>query len=104
MRAVRVAKVGSAALEVVLVDLAGVVPAAGVSAVSLNVAVTNPVAAGYVTVYPCGERKLVASVNFAAGQTVSNAVLAPVSATGTVCFYAYADTDIVVDINAWIAG
>ena len=70
-------------------------------AVSINLAVTNPEGPGYVTVYPCGTRRLVASINFVAGETVSNAVIVPVSATGTVCFYAYAPTDIVVDINGW---
>ena len=75
----------------------------GVSAVSLNVAVTNPDAAGFLTVYPCGDRMIVSSVNYTAGQTVSNAVLVPVSATGTVCFYSFAPTDILVDLNGWFA-
>jgi trimeric autotransporter adhesin len=102
-RQVPVGKVGGGnVLEVSVVSLAGEVPAAGVGAVSLNVAVTNPAAAGFVTVYPCGTRTLVASVNYTAGQTVSNAVIAPVSANGTICFYSYADTDLVVDLNAWI--
>ena len=33
---------------------------------------------------------------------VANAVIAPVSANGTVCIYALNDTDVVVDINGWI--
>jgi len=40
-------------------------------------------------------------VNFGAGQTVSNAVIAPVSASGSICFYSLVPTDIVVDINGW---
>jgi hypothetical protein len=105
LRTVPAAKVGDAnVLEVKVVDLAGAgIPAAGVAAVSLNVAVTNPDAAGFVTVYPCGTRTLVASVNYVAGQTVSNAVIAPVSATGTVCFYALRPTDLVVDVNGWFS-
>jgi hypothetical protein len=71
--------------------------------VSLNVVVTNPTSAGYVTVYACGTRAVVSSVNYIAGQTVANAVIAPVSATGTVCFYSLASTDLVVDINGWFA-
>ena len=102
MRTVAIGKVGGAnVLEVKVTDLGVGVPATGVAAVSLNVAVTNPVGPGFVTVFPCGPRKLVASVNYSAGETVSNAVIAPVSATGTVCFYAYAATDIVVDVNGW---
>ncbi|MCU1393198.1 MAG: hypothetical protein JWM34_1626 [Ilumatobacteraceae bacterium] len=89
-------------LEVSVSDLAGLVPAGPIAAVSLNVTATNPQAAGYVTVYPCGARQLVSSVNFAAGQTVANAVIAPVSARGTVCFYASVTTDLVVDINGWV--
>ena len=95
---------GSNVLEVQLTNLTGVVPATGVSAVSLNVAVTNPAADGFVTVYPCGTRPFVANVNYVAGQTVSNAVIAPVSATGTVCFYSSASTDLVVDVNGYFAG
>ena len=78
-----------------------ITPASGVGAVSLNVAVTNPAAAGFVTVYPCANRTLVASVNFVAGQTVSNAVIAPVSPAGTICFYSLVPTDLIVDINGW---
>ena len=90
-------------MEVKLTDLAGFVPGSGVSAVSLNVVATGPDAAGFITVYPCGSRPAVSSVNFATGQTVGNAVIAPVSADGTVCFYSLATSDLVVDINGWFA-
>jgi hypothetical protein len=88
--------------EVRVTDLTGYVPADGVGSVSLNVTVTNPEAAGFITVYSCGTRALVSSVNFVAGQTVANAVIATVSAAGTVCFYSSAATDLVVDINGWL--
>ncbi|MGZ4739072.1 MAG: hypothetical protein ACXVLM_07535, partial [Ilumatobacteraceae bacterium] len=94
---------GSNGLEVQMTNLTGITPATGVGAVSLNVGVTNPVAAGFLTVYACGTRQLVSSVNYAAGETVSNAVIAPLSPTGTVCFYSMANTDVVVDINGWFA-
>jgi hypothetical protein len=104
VRTVAKSKVGGATvLEVQVSDIAGLVPAGGVSAVSLNVAVTNPDADGFLTVYPCGTRTNVSSVNYTAGQTVSNAVLVPVSATGTVCFYSLAPTDILVDLNGWFS-
>jgi hypothetical protein len=45
----------------------------------------------------------VSSLNFAAGQTVANAVIAPVSSTGSVCFYSLVATDLIVDINGWFA-
>ncbi|MEP7204166.1 MAG: right-handed parallel beta-helix repeat-containing protein [Ilumatobacteraceae bacterium] len=103
LRAVTKAKVGGAVeLEVQMTNLASYVPALGVGAVSLNITVTNPNAAGFVTAYPCGVRELVASVNYLGGQTVSNAAIVPVSATGTVCFFSMVPTDIVVDINGWL--
>lgn len=40
---------------------------------------------------------------YAAGQTVSNAVLVPVSATGTVCFFSMVPTDLVVDLSGWFS-
>ena len=89
-------------MEVRLTDLAGYVPSAGVGAVSLNVVVTNPEAPGFITVYACGTLGQVSSVNYVAGQTIANAVIAPVSATGTVCFYTLATTDLIVDVNGWI--
>jgi enamine deaminase RidA (YjgF/YER057c/UK114 family) len=102
LRVVDKAKMGGAQiLEVQFTDLAGLVPATGVGAVSLNVTAVDPDDAGFVTVYPCGVRPLASNVNFLAGQTVPNAVIAPVSATGTVCFYSSTATQLVVDINGW---
>jgi Fibronectin type III domain len=90
-------------LEVQFTDMAGIIPAGGVGAVSLNVAVTDPEAAGFITVFPCGTRELIASVNYTAGQTVSNAVIAPVSPAGKVCFFSSSSTDLIVDVNGWFA-
>ncbi len=73
---------------------------ADASAAVLNVAVTAPVADGYLTLYPCGtERPLAASINFSAGQTISNAVTARLGAGGATCVYAFAPTDVVVDVT-----
>ncbi|MFN8020352.1 MAG: M4 family metallopeptidase [Acidimicrobiales bacterium] len=92
----------SAPLTVRMVDLAGATPATGVGAVSLNVTVTEPGASGYLTVFPCGNRSLVSSVNFTAGATVANAVVAPVSADGTVCFAPSTPLHLVVDLTGWL--
>ena len=71
----------------------GGLPAAGIGAVALNVTIAegeNPTfGSASPTVYPCGTRPEASSINFAAGQTVPNAVIAPVSRTGTICFYVY---------------
>ncbi len=81
----------------------GGTPTAGVGAVALNVTVTDPTGPGFVTVYPCGTLPTTSNVNFSANQTVPNAVLAPVSQTGMVCFYvsAGASTNLLADISAW---
>ena len=81
----------------------GATPIDGVSAVALNVTVANGTGNGYVTVYPCGERELVSSVNFVAGQPVSNSVIAPLSPTGELCFFSNVNADIIVDIAGWFA-
>ena len=79
------------------------VPLSGASAVSLNVTVVDPIAAGFVTVYPCGDRPSTSSLNFVAGQTVPNAVIAPLSAAGEICVFSSVDTHVIADINGWFA-
>ncbi len=88
-------------LEVRLTDLAGLIPANGVAAVSLNVTVTDTTGSGFATVYPCGSRPNVSSLNYPAGGTVANAVITPLSATGTVCFFSSTAADVIVDVNGW---
>jgi hypothetical protein len=79
------------------------VPAAGVTAVALNVTATNPTASSYVTVYPDGETRPTASnLNFTAGETIPNLVVAPVGADGAVDFYNFAgSTDLVADLSGY---
>lgn len=74
----------------------------GTTAVTLNVTVTNPTAAGYLTVYPAGATRPTASnVNFVRGQTVANLVVVSVGPGGKVTFYNSAGT---VDVIADLAG
>lgn len=91
--------------NVLRVRVAGVggVPVSGAGAVSLNVTVAGPVAAGFVTVFPCGSRPSASSLNFVAGQVVPNAVIAPLSAAGEVCLFSSADTHLLADVNGWFA-
>jgi Ca2+-binding RTX toxin-like protein len=93
---------GSYVLDIPLTNLGGLTPAAGITAVSLNVTVADAEGSGFVTVYPCGQ-PVASSVNFVAGQTVANAVIAPLSSTGTICFFSNVPTDLIVDINGWFA-
>jgi len=63
----------------------GGVPTSGVGAVVLNVTVTQPMAEGFVTVYPTGETAPVASnLNFAAGTTIANLVTVKLGPDGTI--------------------
>jgi hypothetical protein len=105
IRTVTKAKVGGdTTLKVKFTDIAGLTPSSGVGAVSLNVTATGTIAdiyGGYVTVYPCGSLPNASNLNFVSGQTVPNAVIAPVSATGEVCFYARGATDLIVDLNGY---
>ena len=94
---------GASVLDVKLTGIAGVIPASGVGALSLNVTVADADEPGFVTVYPCGQRPTASNVNFVAGQIVANAVIAPVSADGHVCFFANVATNLIVDVNGWYA-
>jgi hypothetical protein len=81
------------------------IPTTGVQAVVLNVTVVTPSSAGYVTVYPSGEvRPLASNLNFSAGQTVPNLVMAKVGANGNVTLFNYlGSTHLVVDRLAYFS-
>ncbi|MCO1596808.1 right-handed parallel beta-helix repeat-containing protein [Micromonospora sp. RHAY321] len=72
-------------LELPIGTLGGV-PATDISAVVLNVTVTQPASAGFISVFPAGERTSASSVNFVAGETVPNQVTVPVR-NGSVMFH-----------------
>ena len=94
---------GSYVLDVALTGVAGLIPSTGVAAVSLNVTADGAEGPGFVTVFPCGTQPVVSSVNFATDQPVANAVIAPVSPDGHVCFFANVPTNLIVDVNGWYA-
>jgi Subtilase family len=98
---VPVAKLESGSTQTISVLGHNGVPPTGVSAVALNVTVTDPTAAGYITVYPCGALPNASNVNFGARQTIPNAVIAPVGATGQVCFFTSAQTHLIADVSGW---
>ncbi|GAA2789387.1 FlgD immunoglobulin-like domain containing protein [Streptomyces showdoensis] len=98
------AKVGPARTVSVQVAGRGGVPAAGVSAVVLNVTATGPTSAGFVSVYPYGTQRTSASnLNTAAGETVANAVVVPVK-DGKVTLYNHAGSvDLLADVSGYFA-
>jgi hypothetical protein len=86
--------------EVKVTDRGGVPSVAGT--VVLNVTVTGPTAAGFITVYPCGiPTPLASNLNYGSGTTVANAVFAKVGTDGKVCLFNSAPTQVVVDVNGF---
>ena len=75
---------------------------ADASAVVLNVTVTQPERAGFVTVYPCGTDVPTASnINFLAGSTVANLVVSKIGADGTVCIFNSSAAHLVADVDGY---
>ena len=81
----------------------GGVPASGVSAVVLNVTATNSASNGYVTVWPSGvARPLASTLNLTGrGQTVPNLSTVPVGADGKVDMFTSGGTDLVADVQGY---
>jgi Regulator of chromosome condensation (RCC1) repeat len=79
----------------------GGVPA-DASAAVLNVTVTGAQGDGFVTVWPCGtDKPNASSLNFAAGQTIANAVITKVGSGGKVCLSTSTATHLLADINGY---
>jgi hypothetical protein len=97
------AALGAQAMMDLQVTGAGGVPATGVSAVILNVAVTGPTATSFLSVFPAGESlPLASNLNFAAGQTVPNLVTAKLGAGGRLSLYnAFGATHVIADVAGW---
>jgi hypothetical protein len=83
----------------------GGVPASGVAAVVLNVTAVTPSGTGYLTAWPSGTaRPLASNLNFTPGQTRPNLVIAALGDNGKVSLFNSAGfTDVVVDVVGWIA-
>lgn len=70
---------------------------------ALNVTVTDPAAAGYLTVYPCASgRPLASNLNYRADQTVPNFVISAIDPDGYVCIDTLSTTDVVVDLAGYV--
>jgi len=74
----------------------------GATGVMINVTAVGPETAGFMTIWPCGiERPLASHLNFEPGQTIANGVIAAIGGEGEVCVYSTSATDLVVDIAGW---
>ncbi|HJV09215.1 MAG TPA: hypothetical protein VJ653_06020, partial [Acidimicrobiales bacterium] len=83
----------------------GGVPASGVSAVVLNVTVTQPTAPSFLTAWPTGSPfPLAANLNYVANLTVPNLVVVKVGTGGKVSLYNDAgSTHVVADVAGWFS-
>ena len=81
----------------------GPIPNAGVLAVVLNVTVTGASTSSYLTAWPDGDQRPLASdLNFAAGQTIPNMVVVKVGSNGNIDVYnAAGSADVVIDVMGW---
>ena len=87
-------------LQVQVTGVAGV--PVGVDAVVLNVTAVLARSAGFATVYPCGEARPEASnLNFVAGQTVPNLVIARPGVGGKVCVFSDTTIDVLADVSGY---
>jgi len=77
----------------------------GATAAVLNVTVTGPSTSSYLTVWPAGTpRPLASNLNWQAGQNVANLVEVDLGSGSRVSFYnAAGSTDLVVDLEGYVA-
>lgn len=93
------------AFEVVEVPIAGrgQVPASA-RTVALNLTVVRPSAGGFATLFPCdGEPPTVSNVNYRHGANTANNAISELSATGSICYVANVETDVVIDVAGWVS-
>ncbi|OKI11880.1 S53 family peptidase [Streptomyces sp. CB03911] len=75
-------------------------PASGVTAVVLNVTVTDTRSDGHLTAYPSGGAAATSNLNWAGGQTIANQVIVPVGADGKVVLLndTWTSTHVIADV------
>ncbi len=81
----------------------GGVPAMGAGAAVLNVTAVNPTTNGYITAWPTGSsRPLASNINFTPGLTIPNLVIAKLGSDGKVSLYnSTGNTDLIADVAGW---
>ncbi len=72
---------------------------AELGSVVVNITVDQPEAAGFVTVWPCDQKRPITSnVNYSAGQTVGVAAITRVAADGSICLFTRARSHLILDV------
>lgn len=71
-------------------------------AAAINLTITEPSGSGHASVMPCDTTNpSTSTLNYAAGATIANAVVAKLSAGGRLCIYTFASTHLVVDVTGY---
>lgn len=93
-----------AGTSIVLQVTGASVPTGG--AAILNITVTNPASAGFVSVYPADQAgtPTTSNVNFSAGETIANLAAVQLSSTGAVRIYSSTAVDVIVDAAGSFVG
>ena len=95
-------RLAGSALQVQVTGRAGI--PTGTTSVVLNVTVADATRAGYVTVYPCeAGRPTASNLNFTAGQTVPNSVIARLGVDGSICLYTFSAAQLIVDVAGYFS-
>jgi alpha-tubulin suppressor-like RCC1 family protein len=95
---------GGAFVEVQITGRAGSGVPAGADTALLNLTAANPSQRGFATVYPCGTRPNSSSLNFDARVNKASAVVAKLTAAGTVCIFVERTTEVILDVTGYAAG
>ncbi len=92
--------------SVVRIPVAGLTPVpGGASAVSANLTVTDPTAAGFITAFPCdAQLPLSSNGNYLAQETRATAAVVGLDGSGAVCVFVSSDLNLVVDVTGWFGG
>lgn len=85
--------------EVTIAGRGGI--AGDATAAVINLTTVGPPARGFLTIHPCGDQPLAASINYGPGQITNNEIIAKLSPRGTICIYADTATGLVVDAVAY---
>ena len=78
----------------------------GITAVALNLTVTDTTGSGFLSVVPAGDSASTSNVNYGVGQTVANSVIVPVSAGGAITVYntgPSGSVDVIADISGYFS-
>ena len=81
-------------------------PPPGAVAAMINLTVTEPIGAGYLTLEDCGARRGkrdTSAITFADGETIATMAVVPIAEDGRFCIYRSTDVHSIVDVVAYLA-